>query len=156
MDYQNFKNWRGSRSLFADSFTILYQMKTPPFRSWTKEAAQKVAERLSLPFDDSMQDWPIEVVNPNDIDTYLEQYSSAGNSDEKFVLMEMIIQSLEEHPDESRLESNWDAVRTILIDNFEIHQFTIYYWADLKGGRNCDQWKMSDKLRQVWQSVVGN
>ena len=48
-----------------------------------------------------MQEWPIEVTNPSDIDRYIDHYTTLTDDDKKFVLMEEIIDAAENQPTET-------------------------------------------------------
>ena len=66
----------------------------------TRKAIKELAEELNLPFDEWMQDWPIEVVDPSDIEKYINHYKLLNDDDKKNVLLDGIIQSIEDQPNE--------------------------------------------------------
>ncbi|NPU12768.1 hypothetical protein HL667_03270 [Bradyrhizobium sp. 83012] len=95
-----------------------------------------------------MQDWEWEVADPTRIDEFLSAYESGELSeDERFVLMETIIQSfedlqrLEKHPDP---DQRWQRVLVILDRNIDLHAHTVWYWSLL------DAADFSDPEQQFW------
>jgi len=63
----------------------------------TAEAIESLAQRFHLPNHPNMQDWEWEVADPSRINEFVAAYKGGElNDDERFVLMETIIQSFEE------------------------------------------------------------
>ena len=123
----------------------------PKFRSGTKKAIEELAEELNLPFDEWMQDWPFEVVNPSDIDKYINHYKLLNDDDKKFVLLDGIIQSVEEQSNEELFQKNLKIVRQILEKDYDIYEYQIYYWACLENNKNeiDDCWKVTPMMRDL-------
>lgn len=72
-------------------------VKTYSQRHITASAIHALAQRFNLLYDHFMQDWEYEVADPNRIDEFIDAYlSNELNEDEKFALMETILQSFEE------------------------------------------------------------
>jgi hypothetical protein len=131
-------------------------MKEPKYRSGTRLAIVNVAKRLNVSFEDWMQDWPIEAVKASDIDIYINQYESCRNDDEKFVLMEAIIQAIEEQPSKDQLEKYWELVKPILIGDLKIHEYTIYYWSRFDATEGTERWKISERMREIWDAMINH
>jgi hypothetical protein len=70
----------------------------PKARYGTRKAIDELAKELNLPNEEWMQDWPIEVIKPSDIETYIEHYEKLTDEDKKFVLMEGILEANENQP----------------------------------------------------------
>ena len=69
----------------------------PEIRHPTKSATDSLATRFSLPNHDGMQDWEYEVADPEKINDFFEVYKNESTvEDEKFVLLEMLLQSFED------------------------------------------------------------
>src|SRR5438552_18208743 len=65
----------------------------------TRAAIDALAKRLRLVNEPGMQYWKWEVADPHRIDEFLSTYESGDLSeDEKFILMEMMLQSFEQMP----------------------------------------------------------
>ena len=128
----------------------------PIFRCGTKKVIEELAGELNLPNDFTMQDWSYEVTNPNDIDKYISQYLLTMDDDKKFVLMEMILQAIIDQPDEQQILICWEKVNPILIDNFNIHEFTIHYWKDLTDSNFKNYKTLRPLLRQLWKTKTSN
>ena len=69
--------------------------------------------------------------NPNDIEEYLEHYHKLKDDDKKFTLMEMILDSLADQPNEADFLKHWQKAKPKLITDYLIHEFTIHYWKDM-------------------------
>lgn len=122
----------------------------PTFRCGTRKAINELAEELNLPNEKWMQDWPYEVVIASDIEKYIDHYETLVDDDKKFVLMEGIIQATEDQTTEELFLKYWERVKLILERDFNIHEFTIYYWAcfDIENIEDC--WKITPLMRQLW------
>lgn len=123
----------------------------PIFRCATRKAIDEIIQELNLPNEEWMQDWPIEVTNPSDIDRYLNHYTTLTNDDKKFVLMEGIIDATEYQPTEALFIKNCDKVKFLLEKDFHIHAYTIYYWACFDIADIEEWWKITPIMRKIWQ-----
>jgi hypothetical protein len=125
-------------------------MTEPKFRCGTKIAIEKLAKELNILIEDWMQDWPYEVANPNEIDKYIDYYQTITNEDEKFVLMEAIIQATEDQ-DKSELFSKYcNIIQYFLKEDFHIHEYTIHYWSCFDTENIKDCWKISPLMRELF------
>ncbi|MBS1522699.1 MAG: hypothetical protein JST50_17000 [Bacteroidetes bacterium] len=115
-------------------------MFNPEPRFAMPQAIKKLAKELGLPYSPIMQDWSYEVSNPNDIEKYINHYNSLTDDDEKFVLIEIIIDSNNDLEDHAQLEFYWNKVRQLLIKDFAIHEYTIFYWAGITKREDLDEW----------------
>lgn len=131
-------------------------MKEPKYRNGTGLAMKSIARKLNLPFENWMQDWPIEVVDASNIDKYIDHYKTCIDDDEKFILMQAIIQATEEQPNEMKFSKYWQQVRPILIDDYGIHEYTIYYWSRFEAIDETECWKISEQMREVWHASNSN
>ena len=125
----------------------------PKVRYQTRKAIDELAKDLSLPNEQWMQDWPYEVANKNDIEKYLEYYNRTTDEDKKFVLMEMLIQSVEEQPTEEKFLHFWNIVKCLIEEDFLIHEYTIWYWClfeEVDEDHLKDAWKITPFLRELW------
>jgi hypothetical protein len=97
-----------------------------------------------------MQDWEWEVADPKRINEFLSAYESdLVTDDERFVLMETLIQSFEESgrslPDDLR----WCQVLELLDKNIALHIYSVWYWSDLENDNADDAWRVTPFLRKV-------
>ncbi|MEJ5146924.1 hypothetical protein [Sphingobacterium sp. MYb388] len=123
----------------------------PIFRCATEKAIDELAQELNLPNEEWMQDWPIEVTNPSDIDRYLDHYKTLTDDDKKFLLMEGIIDATEYQPTETLFIKNCDKVKLLLEKDFHIHAYTIYQWACFDIADIEEWWKITPIIRKIWQ-----
>lgn len=122
----------------------------PIFRSGTKKAIDELAIALHLPNDTAIQNWSYTQGNPADIEKYISHYNLTNDDDQKFVLMELILQAAEDQNTEDLLLHYWERVQPILATNFELHAYTIHYWACVDY-KNLDKyWKITPLMRQLW------
>tara|TARA_R110002073_G_scaffold4918_2_gene31246 strand:- start:5934 stop:6287 length:354 start_codon:yes stop_codon:yes gene_type:complete len=99
----------------------------------TAGAIASLANRLGVPHHPSMQDWEWEIADPDRIDEYLSLYRDGGlTDDERFTLMETILQSFEDLDADLTSDPRWLAVLDWLDRDVELHAHSIWYWADLE------------------------
>lgn len=116
----------------------------------TREAIDKLAHRFNLPNEPNMQDWEWEVADPQRINEFLAAYISEELTDnEKFTLMEIILQSFEDLNEPLESDSRWDKVLTILDQNIALHLNSVYYWSALDTKDQEEQWRVTPFLRLI-------
>lgn len=122
-------------------------MKEPEFRCGARQAIEELAKELNLPYDSTMQDWPYDI-EASDIETYISFYEREEDNDKKFVLMQLIIQATHEQGIESELIRYWNRVKLLLIKDFTLHEYSIYYWCMFD---NEDVWSnINILMRELW------
>jgi hypothetical protein len=88
----------------------------------TRAAIDSLAVRLGLPNGPEMQDWQWEVANPERLDEFIATYVDSGLSDdERFTVMETIIQSCEDLGDSLDSDPRWQTVCALLERNLDLH-----------------------------------
>jgi hypothetical protein len=127
-------------------------MLEPIPRYSTRASIDYLTAALDLTDDYGMQDWSYEIAEPEDIQKYLDHYESITNEDDKFVLMEMIIQSTEYQRNDPDFVKYCSIVKDLLIKDFIIHQYTIYYWASMDQADLTNAWKIAPLMREIWHS----
>jgi hypothetical protein len=131
-------------------------MDEPTFRCGTSKAMNAVAAELNLLIQHWSQDWSYEVADPKDIDRYLELYIRTTDSDQKFVLMEIIIQALNDQDQEENFLKYWDQVKLMLERGFKLHEYTIYYWSCVDDDKEEHTWAITPGMREVWRGRSGD
>ena len=130
-------------------------METPEhiWRCPTGEAIDKLAARFGLPNDPGMQDWEHQVSDEARIDEFLAAYETAGLSDdEKFTLMEMIIDSFEAFAHvggDLSSDSRWQRTLAILNKNISLHAYSVWYWSCLEAANEDEMFYTSPFIRQI-------
>ena len=81
-------------------------------------------------------------------------YQKEIDDDKKFALMEIIIQALTEQNEEN-LKRYWQIVRQFLIKNFDIHQYSIFYWCCFDNENLEDCWQITPYMRTLWKERNG-
>jgi len=116
----------------------------------TQKTIESLAKRFNLPNTPDMQDWEWEVADSDRIDEFISAYESGElNKDEKFTLMETIIQSFEELEIPLLREPRWKKVLNLLEDNIELHIYSIWYWSDLEFDNKDEQYRVSPFIRPI-------
>jgi len=102
-----------------------------------------------------MQDWEWEVADASRFGEFLDAYSSGPlNEDERFSLMEMLIQCVEDM-DLPSIETTpqWRAVAALLTADPRLHSSSVRYWSCL-GDRDLeDCFSVSGPMRAIWEII---
>jgi hypothetical protein len=129
----------------------------PKARYESQKAIDELAKDLNLANDQWSQDWPYEVANQDDIEKYLNYYNTTEDEDKKFILMEMLIQSIEEQINEEKFLYYWNIVKHIIEADFLIHEYTIWYWClfedEYYENNMDDAWKIIPLMRELWYEI---
>ncbi|OXB13290.1 hypothetical protein [Flavobacterium reichenbachii] len=127
-------------------------MIEPEFRCGTNDAMIAVAKKLDILYDNSMQDWSYIIANSNEIEKYFTLYKNILDEDEKFVLMEIMIQAIEDQDKEELFVKYLNEVKHLLQEDFHIHESTIFYWSCFDNENIEDCWKISPFMRVLSKS----
>ncbi len=114
---------------------ILKVMSVPEkiWRFPTNEAISKLVERFNFKYSSDMQDWEWEVSDSGRIDEFVNAYVGGELSeDERFVLMETIIQSFEDMCTSLEDDVRWSRVLQLLEQNLDTHIYSVWYWSALE------------------------
>jgi len=105
-------------------------MSNETMRLPTAEARISLASRFNLPYHDDMQDWECEVADESRFQEFLSAYQLPELTDaERFSLMEVLIQCVEDKADKPDSAAAWQALESHLIRAKMLHLSTIQYWA---------------------------
>lgn len=129
------------------------------WRFLTRRAIDSLAARFNFPNTPEMQDWEWEVADPKRIPEFVSVYESGElDDDEKFTLMETIIQSFADL--EIPLSDNeyWKHVLEIIEKNIDLHIYSVWYWSDLETEteNEDEQWHVTPDLRSILFKYKGN
>jgi len=116
----------------------------------TQAAIASLAKRFCLPNTPEMQDWEWEVADCARIDEFCAAYLSGElTEDERFVLMETLLQSFEELDTPVAKHPAWQTVLELLDRHVELHGRTIWYWSN-PGCKNLeDSWRITPFVRSI-------
>ena len=126
-------------------------MEQPKLRFVTQKAIEELTRNLNLEFDlEDYQDWEFIVGKSADIAKYIEYYISEIDDDNKFALMEIIIQATEEQEVENDFIKYSEIVQRLLSENFQLHEHSIFYWScfDINNLEDC--WRITPIMRSLW------
>jgi hypothetical protein len=126
----------------------------PTPRYATREAVISIIERFKWPYEEWMQDWPLEVSNEINLAFCLKEYPKLVDDDEKFLLMEGILYALDEVQGEDFEKYSKKTTELLKID-FDLHKFTIYYWTLYNDGpEEHDGFTITPLMRDIWNSQL--
>jgi hypothetical protein len=125
-------------------------MIEPKPRYGTAKAIDELSKELNLLHERWMQDWPFEVVNPDDIEKYIAHYRVTVDEDKKFLLMEAIIQATTEQRRQTDFEKYWNIIKPLLIDNFSTHEYSVFDWSCFETDDLTECWTITPNMRQLW------
>ena len=124
----------------------------PPFRCPTRAAIDSLAKQLDLPNEPHMQDWQWEVADPERLAAFLSAYENLQlNEDERFCLMEIIVQSFEDSDCEAGTSPEWLRIEKLLKENFQVHAYSVWYWACF-GTALKNAWRVAPAMRSLFQA----
>ena len=125
----------------------------PPFRFVTTPARERLAALLRLPNDPSMQDWEWVVADPERIEEFLSVYEEALlDDDERFALMEILIQSFEDSARDLAADPAWKRLLALLERNLDVHRYSVWYWYSVgveAAAGGYEAWRVSPFLRPL-------
>lgn len=128
-------------------------MKEPKPRYRTLKAIEELSKELNLRYERWMQDWPYEVAEAADIEKYIAHYRVTVDEDKKFVLMEAIIHATTDQRQKTDFEKYWNIIKPLLIDNFSIHEYSIFYWSCFELDDLADCFIITPNMRQLWDDI---
>lgn len=122
------------------------------WRCPTLAAVQSLAQRFNLAYAPEDQEWEHTAADAGRIDDFLAAYASGElDDDERFVLMELLIQSFEDSAaDTGAADPRWPQLLALLDQQIELHAFSLWYWAAPDDPADEDQlWHVTPSLRPL-------
>ncbi|MEM8887212.1 MAG: ankyrin repeat domain-containing protein [Bacteroidota bacterium] len=126
-------------------------LSAPPFSYYA--AWEELAERFNYSIDPKEQDWTYVIAEPERIEDYLSAYEELDSKEAKFSLMEMILQALNGQ-DEEDVEKYGKTVKDLLDRDFDLHEYTIYYWCVWENDNLEESFWISGHMRKYWIQKV--
>lgn len=131
------------------------ELSEPKIRYCTKRAINSLASRFSLPNHDGMQDWEYEVADHERISDFFEVYKNELTlEDEKFVLLEMLLQSFEDSAIDLHSCKDWHELLKLAGTRFSIHSYTLWYWSCFGLSENEEMFRVSPFIRGIYINEV--
>lgn len=125
--------------------------RKPESRFATQEAIHTLSARFNWTYMDWMQDWPLEITDEISIPDCLNEYRKLSDDDEKFVLMEAILYTLDVEPNEIKFKKYCDEVTELLNRDFDLHEYTIFYWTRYEKPELKVRFKITPMMREIWK-----
>lgn len=106
---------------------------------------QRVAGKLGLAFEPSMQDWSLEVCDATRVAEFIEAYrDDTFDDDDRFTTMALIIASLDDAVCAGwEIQDHLSRIAPILSADFQLHAYTLWHWY-------CD----GVSERDVWHNIT--
>jgi hypothetical protein len=94
------------------------------------EAIKRLNTLLSLPHRDGMQDWDVELADPNRVQEFCDVYERKHlDPPEKQALMALIIASYDDYLEERGNEVFlWNKIAALLRKDCDLHKSIMLYW----------------------------
>ena len=117
-------------------------------------AISKLAGLLQLALP-AMQDWEVIVADPARVAEFLAAYVEATlDDDDRFVLMQIIIASLDDaRTAHENVGPWWPRVEALLRRDPRLHAATLSYWACGDDPDPDHQLPMTPEIQRVWRDV---
>ncbi|HEX8016476.1 MAG TPA: hypothetical protein VF465_14700 [Flavobacterium sp.] len=127
-------------------------MKKPKLRFVTQKAIEELTRDLNFVFDlENYQDWEFIVGKSENIEKYIKHYNFEIDDDNKFALMEIIIQAIEEQETDNDFVKYSEIVQELLSENFQLHEHSIFYWSCFDNENLEDCWRITPLMRSLWE-----
>jgi hypothetical protein len=125
-------------------------------RNPTRAALVRLTQLLQLRPDPFMQDWDLELADSSRLSEFLDCYEDGDlDDDSRFLLMAMIIASLDDVADEvSELGSHWPRAELFLRRDGALHASTLSSWACGNESDPDHQFALTPRIRPVWRAVL--
>jgi len=116
----------------------------------TRKAIDSLAVRFGFPNTPQMQDWEWEVADPTRIGEFLSVYMSGElDDDERFTIMETLLQSFEESRFDLSSDPRWKTVLSELERHIDLHAYSVWYWSCLEDNEAEDWFRVTPHLREI-------
>lgn len=121
----------------------------------TRKAIDSLANRFGLANRPDMQDWEREVADPQRVDEFVAAYKTSRlTDDERFTLMEIILQSFEERSPVLADDAVWRNVLSLIEQNIDVHIYSVWYWS-CEGVDLSDAWWVTPFMREIFARHSG-
>jgi hypothetical protein len=142
-----------------DARWVLRECPIPFTRAPRHEGAamQTLTRDLHLATDSWMQDWPLEVADPNRVAEFCAYYDAATSDDVRFDAMALALHSMDlKLSIGPEIGSQWDWFESRLRSAFPLHGHQVAYWAAIEkvvlDDENC--LRISPSMRRVWEESL--
>ncbi len=126
----------------------------PEERHPTAVARSSLNQLLGFEDHDYIQDWERFFADDSRIGEFLSLYQERQScDDEVFLLMDLILASAADADGSVPNETQWQTIETLLNDQYELHAWTIWYWADIDEdtGIPSNDFQISRRMQKLLQ-----
>lgn len=149
---------RGEREkLFDDARWLVDQeLDETDAPRWAGAACEILEEALELGSQGWMQDWPLEVADPNRLEEFCGYYDNAADPAVRFDAMWLVLYSYEERLRQAPAPDVERWLDRVLRRDFPLHGHTVRYWArlDLPRPGPGEAWPVTPQMRRIWQDCL--
>lgn len=126
-----------------------------PDRWATPAARRSLSRRFTLSHNPFSQNWEWEVADPSRFGEFLSAYESGDlDEDERFALMEILIQCIEGMGLPSvETSPQWHSVANLLRAHAGFHASSVRYWSCLEDRDLEDFFQVTGPMRAVWNVI---
>ena len=97
-----------------------------------------------------MQDWEWIVADPTRLDEFLLAYEGGDlTDDERFTLMEIILQSFEDLGPRIEHDPRWERVLEAIDQNIDLHAQSVWYWSLMGDEYGYETFWVTSFLRNI-------
>lgn len=126
----------------------------PEERHPTAAARSSLNKLLGFVDHEDFQDWERFFADDKRIGEFLSLYHTGlSNDDERFLLMDLILASAADADGPVPNKPQWKAIETLLSDQYDLHAWTIWYWADIDEdtGIPSNDFQISRRMQKLLQ-----
>lgn len=126
----------------------------PDERHPTSAARSSLNNSFGFEDHDDIQDWERFFADEDRIGEFLTFYQEgAASNDEKFLLMDLILASAADASDGIPDATQWQSMETLLSDQYDLHAWTIWCWADIDEatGIPLNDFRISRRMQKLLQ-----
>ena len=118
----------------------------------------RLNDLLSLKEVAGMQDWDIELADPERVQEFCSVYRyQIEDEDEKFTLMTLIVASYDDYLSaHGHSSAIWNEIAELLKKDIPLHVDTLEYWAEFEGDNPEHYYEITPYIREVWNSAHKN
>ncbi|MBI3728230.1 MAG: hypothetical protein HY254_07840 [Burkholderiales bacterium] len=121
------------------------------WRCPTSEAMHALAKQLDLPPTPLAYEWHYAVADPARIEDFVVAYENLSLSDdERFTLMEVILNSVIDAADTTILEGHvWENILILIENNIALHIYSVWYYSSAEQENIADAWCIAPGMRKI-------
>jgi hypothetical protein len=120
------------------------------------EAIKRLNTLLSLPYRNGMQDWDVDLADPNRVQEFCDVYEREHlDPHEKQALMALIIASYNDYLEDRGNEASlWNKIAASLRKDCDLHKSTMLYWLCGDNEEQIGEFAITSLIRALLPDAV--